>query len=217
MGWKAYATSDRKLFTDGTVSFYMIKVPGGEFFIGETPVTQQLWEAVMDKNRSHFTDSIFAPVENVSHKDCEAFIERLNSLTGETFRLPSMKEWVLAARGGVNGDSFIYAGSNDPEEVGWFNRKTMPVRLKKPNKIGLFDMTGNVWEWCDDVAPVKRVMFLDTPTERVELPNGEIIIPTYYYLKGGSIVNGYSTSTIGSTNSFGEYYRNAHLGMRLAL
>lgn len=183
----------------------MIKVPGHNFYIGETPVTQKLWTAVMNYNPSHFHDRDMNPVDNISHRDCMTFIEKLSEITGVTFSLPSRKEWLLAAMG-LDRDSFVYARSNDPEEVGWFGGGTHPVRLKKPNSIGLFDMTGNVWEWCSDIAPA-TLTIMGQPTELVKNSNGESFVPTYYYLKGGSFMNGYKSSRLVSDNRFGEYCR----------
>lgn len=218
MTWECFKSTQRQLFTNGDVGFYMIKVPNTDYYIGETPITQKLWTSVMGNNPSHFTDSILAPVESISHRDCLLFIEKLNNLTNVHFRLPSIKEWLLAARGGDDSQRFVFAGSNNADEVGWFDKRTHPVRLKKPNSIGLFDMCGNVWEWCSDVAPVKYVFpGTDSPAEYIKKPNGEIEIPTFYYLTGGSCMNSARNSTLLSLNSFGEYYRNFHIGMRLVL
>lgn len=219
MTWKRTSFDNGKLhFSNGEVSFIMIKVPDKDFYIGETPVTQQLWENIMGENPSHFEHNPFAPVGNVSHNDCCLFIERLNSMSGESFRLPSDKEWVLAAIGKDSEHPFLYAGSNDPEEVGWFDGHTSPVRLKKPNSIGLFDMTGNVWEWTSAVAPTQySPLHGGVPKEYIKLPDGTNKIPTFYFLKGGSCMNGHKTSLLTSVSIFGEYNRNWHLGLRLAL
>ena len=124
------------------------------FSICETEVTQALWQAVMGTNPSYFTGDLNRPVEQVSWNDCQAFITKLNQLTGKTFRLPTEAEWEFAARGGNKGEGFKYAGSNDIDEVAWYSGNadgtTHPVASKMANELGLYDMSGNVLEWCQD-------------------------------------------------------------------
>ena len=123
------------------------------FSIGETEVTQELWEAVMGSNPSSYKGSKL-PVEQVSWNDCQTFITKLNQLTGQSFRLPTEAEWEYAARGGNQSKGYLYAGSNTLDEVAWYgsnsSSKTHDVATKSPNELGLYDMSGNVWEWCQD-------------------------------------------------------------------
>ena len=164
---------DNKTYTVNGVSFTMIAVKGGTFMmgskeekpahqvtlsdyaIGETEVTQELWKAVMGNNPS-FTKNgnQQRPVETVCWNDCQVFITRLNELTGETFRLPTEAEWEFAARGGNMSRGYKYSGSNTLDDVGSYNGLTIKnmhaVKTKQPNELGIYDMSGNVWEWCAD-------------------------------------------------------------------
>ena len=201
-GKYSFTTHDNgnKTFIVNGVSFTMVYVQGGTFtmgatseqgsdaynwekpshsvtlssyHIGESEVTQGLWEAVMGSNPSKFKGAN-NPVECVSWNDCKSFISKLNSLTGQRFRLPTEAEWEYAARGGNKSKHFKYSGSNTLSAVAWYwqnsgdtyligtdndwkydkivknNCKTHPVKTKSPNELGLYDMSGNVWEWCQD-------------------------------------------------------------------
>ena len=161
------------------VTFNMIKVEGGTFtmgatdekdnpysgdkpthqvmlstyYIGETEVTQALWKAMMGSNLSYFYGDNL-PVENVSWNDCQDFLSKLNVKTGRHFRLPTEAEWEFAARGGNKSNGTRYSGSNNIDEVAWYDGNsvsmTHPVKTKKANELGIYDMAGNVWEWCYD-------------------------------------------------------------------
>ena len=173
-------TDDGIMFSIGNVRFEMVRVEGGTFtmgataeqgsdanedekpahqvtlssyMIGKTEVTQELWEAVMGSNPSDFKGSNL-PVEEVSWEDCQTFIRKLNALTGKNFRLPTEAEWEFAARGGNNSRGYKYSGSNTVSNVAWYkdnsSSTTHPVATKAPNELGIYDMSGNVWEWCSD-------------------------------------------------------------------
>ena len=131
------------------------KVTLSTYYIGETEVTQELWKAVMGSNPSYFSSgSLKRPVENVSWNECQEFIRKLNALTGKTFRLPTEAEWEFAARGGTKSRGYKYSGGNDIGSVAWYDgnavRSTHDVKTKQPNELGIYDMSGNVWEWCQD-------------------------------------------------------------------
>lgn len=164
----------------GSVSFRMIRVQGGTFtmgatseqgsdaydwekpvhrvtlggyYIGETEVTQALWTAVMGRNPSYFKGDNL-PVEEVSWEACQEFIRKLNQMTGKNFRLPTEAEWEYAARGGNKSCGYKYSGSNYFGAVAWYEKnsggRTHDVGTKSPNELGIYDMSGNVFEWCSD-------------------------------------------------------------------
>lgn len=130
-----------------------------DYYIGETEVTQELWQAVMGSNPSKFSGSGKFPVETVSWDDCQEFIKKLNSMTGKRFRLPTEAEWEFAARGGNLSQGFVFSGSDRTGDVAWCegcnntyegSQTTSVVGKCSPNELGLYDMSGNVGEWCQD-------------------------------------------------------------------
>ena len=123
------------------------------FFIGRYVVTQAQWREIMGYNPSNFTGDDL-PVEQVSWNTVQEFLHRLNIKTGRHYRLPTEAEWEFASRGGIYSEQFMYSGSNNLEDVAWYEGnsgdKTHPVGKKLPNELGIYDMSGNVYEWCQD-------------------------------------------------------------------
>ena len=218
-----------KTYTVNGVSFNMVVVDGGTFTmgltaelgpdsycrdelpthevtlpsyeIGQTEVTQELWQAVMGNNPSiissanGYYEDLSRPVENVNWDDCHAFIAKLNQLTGQTFRLPTEAEWEFAARGGNLSQGYMYAGSDDVDEVAWHelcdldDMVTRPVATKKPNELGLYDMSGNVWERCQDFFGKYRPYPQYNPTGPSSSPyNDRVARGGYYWFSYDSTV-----------------------------
>ena len=124
-----------------------------DYYIGETEVTQELWNAVMGSNPSTFVGTQ-RPVEQITWYLCQSFILELNRLTGMKFRFPTEAEWEFAAKGGNKSEGYYYSGSNIIDEIAWYSadgKKTHEVKTKLPNELGIYDMCGNVMEWCYDI------------------------------------------------------------------
>lgn len=222
-----------------SVSIEMVKVEAGKFMMGTTPeidnpwndektihqvtltkdyymgkyeVTQALWQVVMDDNPSEFIDDTH-PVENVDWDDCQKFISKLNSMTGRKFRLPTEAEWEFAARGGKKSRGYQYSGSNNILKVAWYVGDTREcsyaVGTKRPNELGIYDMTGNVWEWCQD-------WFGAYPNFSQENPIGAVS-GSFRVNRGGGWDGDERDCRLTTRGSRPHSYRSNNLGLRLAL
>jgi len=230
-------------YTVNGVTFYMVPVQVANhksFSIGQTEVTQELWQAVMGSNPSYYQaasqpsdwpedwsffgyeDVPLRPVECVSWDDCQTFITRLNELTGKTFRLPTEAEWYYAARGGLVCDFTDY----EVRSVAWYYRNseavvrqgdnfglvwhcTREVGQLQPNALGLYDMCGNVWEWCQDWY-----------IECDGVPQNPPITGTERVARGGSINSDAYQCELDNSGNRSHYVpteTHSDLGLRLAL
>lgn len=127
------------------------------YYISETVVTQSLWRTVMgDDDRVFIFGADDLPAVSLNWNDCQNFIRRLNKMTGLKFHLPTEAQWEFAARGGNKSRGYTYSGSNEMNKVGWTDHsrdcRLHPIKMKRPNELGIYDMSGNVWEWCRDWA-----------------------------------------------------------------
>jgi len=135
------------------------------YSISKCPITQKQWQIIMgttvgqlrdkaNKNWSIVGEGDNYPIYYVSWEEAQEFIHRLNRATGKLYRFPTEAEWEFAARGGNNGQGFKYSGSNNLDNVAWYENNseycTHPIGIKQPNELGIYDMSGNVWEWCND-------------------------------------------------------------------
>ena len=191
------------------------------FSICETEVTQELWQAVMGTNPSGFTGDLQRPVENVSWEDCQQFIAQLNALTGKNFRLPTEAEWEFAARGGNLGTGTFYPGSEDINNVAWYYSNSYVVGMSSPdygthavaskeaNELGLYDMCGNVFEWCND--------WYGTYVEEPQTDPAGPEMGTRRVMRGGSWLSIGRDSRNTSRNADEPANRGINVGLRLAL
>ena len=188
-----------------------------DYYIGQTQVTQELWTAVMGDNPSEFKGDNL-PMESVSWDDCQFFIEKLNlllskELGGKHFALPTEAQWEFASRGGNKSKGYKYAGSNEIDDVAWFEYnsgyKTHPVAQKQPNELGLYDMSGNVYEWCQD-------WYGKYSSDAQTNPQGPASGTRRVY-RGGSRYSSAKDCRVYSHNGSSPDYRGYLLGFRLCL
>ena len=196
------------------------KVTLTDYYIGETEVTQELWLAVMKDNPAMFIDKM-KPIEKVNWEECEEFILNLNELTGKEFRFPTEAEWEYAARGGAQSQKLKYSGSNSINDVAWYDRNaykkgeyspsygTHVVKTKQPNELGIYDMSGNVYEWCQDW----KDWYSGSSQSNPKGPSSG----KFRVVRGGSW--GHKSSFCRSTDRSQEAQdtRSQYIGLRLAL
>ncbi len=185
------------------------------FYIGKYEITQSQWFQVMKTNPSRFENCPDCPVEQVSYDDCQEFILRLNQLSGKKFRLPTEAEWEYAAQGGNKKAQFEFSGGNELNLIGWqienSNFFVHPVGRLNPNELGIYDMTGNVWEWCSDFY--SSSYYSEKIKENPKGPeNG-----TFVSLRGGSWNSQVDECKIKTRNKDYSYNRGFRTGLRLAL
>lgn len=189
------------------------RVTVSDFSIGKYEVTKAQWRAVMGSNPSYFSDCEECPVENVSWDDVQHYIKELNALTGKKYRLPTETEWEFAARGGNKSKGYTYSGSEDCNSVAWYDGisegKPHPIGKKQPNELGIYDMSGNVWEWCSDWYGNYSTSALTDPTGPAR--------GRYRVNRGGSC--DYVAQNCRTSNRHNNYpdYRNKFIGFRLVL
>ena len=184
------------------------------FFISRYEVSQEEWEIVMGSNPSYFKGKEL-PVENVSWNECMEYIRRLNKVTGMEFRLPTEAEWEYAAKGGKHSLNYKYAGSEFVKSVAWFQQNsgnsTHKCGLKRPNELGIYDMSGNVAEWCYDIYNYDYYKYsvYDNPTGPEKGDNK-------VNRGGGWLMNEtYQRTDVRNVNAPNE--KNASVGLRLAM
>ena len=191
-----------------------------DFYIGQFPVTQKLWKAVMGSEAPCSVKGENLPVTNISWDECQVFVHRLSELTGKDFRLPTEAQWEYAAKGGVHSKGFKYAGSDNLDEVAWHheNSKGTPheVGMKKPNELNIYDMSGNVSEWCAEPYQVSSNQMANMIN--IIQPN-TLLLPLLLLnrvYRGGGYSSGYNCRT-----SARDYWRSngrlSSVGLRLVL
>lgn len=229
---KTILTHDQKTFFVNGVSFTMVKVHGGTFtmgateeqanddekpahqvslsnyWIGQTEVTQALWEAVMGYNPTKEALGENKPVANVSWENCQSFIDTLNALSGQQFRLPTEAEWEYAARGGIYSKGFLYSGTDSYQEIWskYYYAWKQDVATKKSNELGIYDMSGNVEEYCLDGYGPYTNKYQVNP---INYPNSNRKV-----IRGGSITTDYGYLRVSSRK---DWYNNDYIGLRLAI
>ena len=189
------------------------QVTVSDFKIGKYEVTQSQWESIMGNNPSHFKGCPNCPVERVSWIDIQEFLEKLNSLTGKSYRLPTEAEWEYAAKGGNKSSDYLYSGKNNINFVAWYSgnsgNKTNPVGQKEPNELGIYDMSGNVWEWVNDWFDYYTDDSVNNP---VGPDSGDAKI-----VKGGSWFGYAGGNRVSCRGSDEPVNRRSYIGFRIVL
>ena len=186
------------------------RVTLSSYSLGKYEVTQELWDAVMGSNPS-ISKSARRPVVNVSWDECQDFIRKLNKLTGASFRLPTEAEWEFAARGGNSSRGYKYSGSNTLDDVAWYDGNSgsgaEDIGRKSPNELGLYDMSGNVSEWCEDwYGDYRR----SSQTNPKGTGSGSL-----HVMRGGNYFHSAGCCRVSYRSNGGHAFRHAYIGLRL--
>lgn len=193
------------------------RVAVSDFYIGKYEITQKQWMAVMNgSNPSHYKGDNL-PVENISFYNAVEFLRDLNDLTGLEFDFPTEAEWEYAAKGGLKSRNFLYSGSDNPDEVAWYlnnspTKATREVGLKKPNELGLYDMSGNVWEWCRDYYDPNYYSNMNDSVN----PQGAVLSPQRN-LRGGSVQLGSLYCRSANREGYDPSAHDSDYGLRIVL
>ncbi|MDR0971304.1 MAG: formylglycine-generating enzyme family protein [Bacteroidales bacterium] len=188
------------------------KVRLSSFHISKYEITQKQWKAVMGNNPSYFKGDNL-PVEQVNMSDINEFLMRLNTKTGKKYRLPTESEWEYAALGGGESKGYKYSGSNNVDEVAWHkgnsSEMTHPIGEKQPNELGIYDMSGNVWEWCSD----KSDWYDNSSKTNPKGPS----TGSSNVRRGGGFTNGSSQHRSANRAGISNQARSNNLGFRIVL
>lgn len=219
---------DNMVFVDGGTFYMGNELEEGEmdqdanrhrvtidpFFISRYEVTQELWTTVLDYNPAQFKDPQ-NPIENVSWEEVQQFIQKLNNITGMNFRLPTEAEWEFAAKGGTFSLGYRFAGSDFPKAVAWVDENskftTHNVAMKRPNELGIYDMSGNVAEWCQDFY--QHDYYIISPEHNPKGPQ----VGNNHVNRGGSWVMDQKYAKTYSRNLASPKMKSQAIGFRLAM
>ena len=196
------------------------EVTVSEFYINKYEVTQLLWESIMDATpndeasmqwEEEYGKGDKYPAYRISFNEVETFVGKLNEYTGLNFDLPTEAQWEFAARGGTSTNYALYAGGDNLDEVAWVDcDKSSEVGMKLPNALGLYDMSGNVWEMCQD-------WYYDYTEAAVTDPVGEEYNEGYKVFRGGSWYTNEQTARVTARSKQGIHYRDFSTGFRLVI